>query len=259
MPGTRRSGFVLQARERHLLRELEIMRIVDRAQAKIVVGFGSDSRANRRLRKLTQAGFLKRFFLGTTAAGQKALYSLSEQGAAAVPISYFTGVTKIKRPKKQVVIDRIKKKRPQPLPVPSANDVLDICKKEEDQTIEFKAAGTDVRKVTKEIAAMLNTRQGGIILYGVDDDGTIHGSDVTRQKFDQPLQNSVKNSVAPAAIITLKSVTVLGSEILVVIVPPWNRNDVYQFDEKVYIRKGTNVFGVKPEELKKLHRGDYVI
>ena len=88
MAGIRRNGFVLQARERHLLRELEIMRIVDRAQAKIVVGFGSDSRANRRLRKLTQAGFLKRFFLGTTAAGQKALYSLSEQGAAAVGVSY---------------------------------------------------------------------------------------------------------------------------------------------------------------------------
>jgi hypothetical protein len=88
MTGTKRGGFVLQTRERHFLRELEIMRIVDRVQAKIVVGFGSDSRANRRLRKLTQAGLLKRFFLGTTAAGQKALYSLSEQGAAAVGVPY---------------------------------------------------------------------------------------------------------------------------------------------------------------------------
>jgi hypothetical protein len=88
MTGTNRAGFVLQSRERHLLRELEIMRIVDRAQAKIVVGFGSDSRANRRLRKLTQAGLLKRFFLGTTAGGQKALYSLSKQGAAVVGVPY---------------------------------------------------------------------------------------------------------------------------------------------------------------------------
>lgn len=179
--------------------------------------------------------------------------------ARTVPTSYFTGVTKIKKPKKPAILERNKKKRPQPLPVPSETDVLDLCKKEEDQTVEFKAAGTDVRKITKEIAAMLNTRQGGIILYGVDDDGTIQGSDVTRQKLDQPLQNSVKNSIAPAAVISLKSVTVLGSEVLVVIVPPWNRKDVYQFDEKVYVRKGTNVFGVKPEELKKLHKGDYVI
>ena len=88
MTGTNRDGFVLQERERHFLRELEIMRIVDRVQAKIVVGFGSDSRANRRLRKLTQAALLKKFFLGTTAAGQKALYTLSKQGAAVVGVSY---------------------------------------------------------------------------------------------------------------------------------------------------------------------------
>ena len=137
--------------------------------------------------------------------------------------------------------------------------MLDICKTGEDQTLEFKAAGTDVRKITKEIAAMLHTRLGGIILYGVDDDGTIQGSDMTRQKFDQPLQNSIKNSIAPAAVVALKSVSVLGSELLVVIVPPWNRRDVYQFAERVYLRKGTNVFAAKPEELRKLHRGEYVI
>lgn len=135
---------------------------------------------------------------------------------------------------------------------------MDMCKSGEDQILEFKAAGTDVRKITKEIGAMLHTRLGGIILYGVDDDGTIHGTDVTRQKLDQPLQNSIKNSIAPAAVVALKSVSVLGTEVLVVIVPPWNRKDVYQFDERVFLRKGTNVFTAKPEELRKLHRGEYV-
>src|ERR1017187_1403671 len=179
--------------------------------------------------------------------------------ARTVPITYFSGPTKLRRSSAPVASLKSRTKRPQSLPVPSENEVLDVCKKGEDQTIEFKAAGTDVRKVTKEIAAMLNTRQGGIILYGVEDDGTIQGSDVSRQKLDQPLQNSFKNSIAPAATVTLKSVSVLGTEILVVIAPPWNRKDVYQFDEKVLIRKGTNVFGAKPEELKKLHKGEYVI
>jgi predicted HTH transcriptional regulator len=116
-----------------------------------------------------------------------------------------------------------------------------------------------VRKIIREIAAMLNTKQGGIVLYGVDDDGKIHGSDVTRQKLDQPLQNSLKNSISPAATITLKAVPVMGAEILVILVPPWNRSDVYQFDEKVLIRKGTNVFAAKIEELRKLFRGEPVI
>lgn len=146
----------------------------------------------------------------------------------------------------------------QPLALPTETIILDMCKSGEDQILEFKAAGTDVRKITKEIGAMLHTRLGGIILYGVDDDGTIHGTDVTRQKLDQPLQNSIKNSIAPAAVVALKSVSVLGTEVLVVIVPPWNRKDVYQFDERVFLRKGTNVFTAKPEELRKLHRGEYV-
>src|SRR5258708_31272901 len=146
-----------------------------------------------------------------------------------------------------------KGKRPSVLPVPTETEILDICKDGEDQIYEFKSAGTEARKITREIAAMLNTKQGGIVLYGVDDDGTIQGSDVTRQKLDQPLQNSVKNSISPAAVVGLKSIPVMGSDVLVVIVPPWNRKDVYQYDEKVLVRKGTNIFAARPEELRKLH------
>ena len=57
------------------LAELAVMRVVDREQAKIVAGFGSTTRANARLLALTRAGLLRRFFLGTTGAGQKALYA----------------------------------------------------------------------------------------------------------------------------------------------------------------------------------------
>lgn len=145
------------------------------------------------------------------------------------------------------------------LPIPTEHEILDICKNGEDQLYEFKAAGTDVRKVAREICAMLNTKSGGVVLYGIDDDGTITGTDVSRQKLDQPLQNSIKNSISPAATVTLKATSVMGTEVLVIVVPPWNRSDVHQFDERVLIRKGTNVFAARPEELKKLHKGMYVI
>lgn len=180
--------------------------------------------------------------------------------ARAVPTSYFTGPSKIHKQRVQFNPATARsKKRAQPLRVPGEGDILDICKGGEDQIYEFKASGTDVRKVTREVAAMLNTREGGLILYGVDDAGTIQGTDVSRQTLDQPLQNSIKNSISPAAIVRLHSVTVLGSEVLVVVVPPWNRKDVYQFDEKVLLRKGTNVFAAKPEELRRLHKGEYII
>jgi schlafen family protein len=192
---------------------------------------------------------------------KKAGFTLYEKTplARAVPLSYFSGPTKILKSKITAHSSKVKGKRPTPLTLPSETEILDMCKKGEDQPLEFKSSGTDVRKITKEIAAMLNTREGGMIFYGVEDDGTIQGSDMNRQKFDQPLQNSVKNSIAPAATVALKSVTVVGLEVLVIIVPPWNRKDVYQFDEKVLVRKGTNIFAAKPEESRKLHKGQYII
>jgi predicted HTH transcriptional regulator len=51
----------------------------------------------------------------------------------------------------------------------------------------------------------------------------------------------------------------MGTEVLVIVVPPWNRSDVYQFDERVLIRKGASVFGARPEELKKLYQRKYVV
>lgn len=150
-------------------------------------------------------------------------------------------------------------RKPAALRTPTETEILDIAKNGENQLIEFKGQGTEARKITREIAAMLNTREGGIILYGIDDDGNIEGTDVPPQKLDQPLQNSIRNSISPAATVRLHLVTVLGSEVIVIIVPPWNRRDVYQFDEKVLIRKGTNVFAAKPEELRRLYARQYVI
>jgi hypothetical protein len=81
MAGTRNSGIVVQDRDRRLLTELDAMRIIDREGAKVVAGFGSTTRANARLLRLTRAGLLRRFFTGTVASGRKAVYTLSPTGA----------------------------------------------------------------------------------------------------------------------------------------------------------------------------------
>ena len=217
---------------------------------------------HRDLRRLTDVGLLQQRMKGGEAVIKDG-FAVYEKAplARSVPLSYFSGP--IKRPKAERVGTRKggsrNGRRPQVISVPSETEILDICKTGEDQAFEFKAAGTEVNKITKEIAAMLHTRAGGLILYGVQDDGSIQGTDVTRQKFDQSLQNSVKNSISPAAVVSLKSVKVLGTELLVVVVPPWNKRELYQFQEKYYIRKGTNVFAAKPEEVRRLHRGEYVI
>src|ERR1700682_6545627 len=84
MTGNRRRGIVLQNRDRHLLSELAVMRIIDREMTKVVAGFGSTTQVNTRLMELTRAGLLRRFFIGGIGAGRKAMYTLSPKGAELV-------------------------------------------------------------------------------------------------------------------------------------------------------------------------------
>lgn len=80
MAGNSKSVLVLQPRDRRLLSELTTLRITDRELAKVVAGFSSTTRANARLLRLTRAGLLHRFFVGTISGGRKAIYTLSRRG-----------------------------------------------------------------------------------------------------------------------------------------------------------------------------------
>jgi hypothetical protein len=79
-----------QSRDKHLLLALDTLRVIDREQAKLVAGFNSTTRANTRLLKLKQAGFLRRFFIGTPEGGVKAIYALSPRGAILVGVPTIT-------------------------------------------------------------------------------------------------------------------------------------------------------------------------
>ena len=86
MTGTNRKGIIVQERDRQFLRELAIMCVVDREQAKCAAGFTSTTRANVRLLALKRAGLLRRFFVGTI--GGRALYALSPTGAKLVGVPF---------------------------------------------------------------------------------------------------------------------------------------------------------------------------
>jgi hypothetical protein len=88
MPGPRKQGLIVQARDACLLQELGITRVADREQIRCFAGFGSPRRANDRLLALTRSGLLRRFFIGTNAVGRKALYTLSPKGAKLVGSAY---------------------------------------------------------------------------------------------------------------------------------------------------------------------------
>ena len=144
------------------------------------------------------------------------------------------------------------------IPIPSKDEIKEICKKGESQIHEFKSKGIEATKLSKEICAFANTKSGGLIFYGVEDDGTIKGSDITTQELDPQLQNSIKNNIYPTIVIDLFQKEVNSVEIIIIRIPPWNRSDVYHFNDRVVISIGTNAFYAKDEQSKKLHSGTYI-
>jgi hypothetical protein len=178
-----------------------------------------------------------------------------------IPISYFEDSTRIAKEtvKAQALGGKTKSRKLPSLQMPSETEILDICRHGEDQIYEFKAAGTDTQKLTKEVAAFANTKLGGLIFYGVEDDGTIAGTDKRRQDLDQPLQNSIRNAISPSLTIDIAEKDILGHKIILIRIPAWNRKDVYHYEGRVYIRHGTNAFIAKPEQSKKLHKGTPVV
>ncbi|NQU98995.1 ATP-binding protein [Candidatus Woesearchaeota archaeon] len=177
-----------------------------------------------------------------------------------IPISYFQNP--IKSQKTVQIVTKRNKKRTQKvtyISFPSEKNIIDICSSGENQIHEFKAAGTEFKKIVKEIAAMLHNKNGGIILYGVEDSGKIVGTDLRAQELDQPLQNTIRDSIDPSPPnVKIKQQKVLGQEIILLSVPAWNRKEVYQYNHKVYVRKGTNAFPAKSADTRKLHKGQYL-
>ncbi len=177
-----------------------------------------------------------------------------------VPLSYFGDIANTRKLVKETPKGHVKISKRASIHVPLENEILDLCRQGEDQLYEFKAPGISADKLTKEIAGFLHTKGGGIIFYGIDDGGAIIGADMRRQDLDQKIQNSVRNTVSPPPSVEIKERKVMGAAVLLIVVPPWDRKTIYQntMDGRYYIRRGTNIFALRPEEIRKLHQGDYV-
>jgi hypothetical protein len=76
MAGTNDYNLILQPRDRRLLAELEMLRVIDREQAQVIAPFRSITRANTRLLALTRAKLIDRAFVPTMTGTRKAVYYL---------------------------------------------------------------------------------------------------------------------------------------------------------------------------------------
>jgi len=119
-------------------------------------------------------------------------------------------------------------------------DLLDLIKTREGYTIEFKESVSS--SLGKEICAFANG-QGGKIILGVKDDGSIKGINLTN-KFISRIQDIARN-IDPSLGVVIEQVKNLG-----IIYVPEGKEKPYTVSGHFYLRQGANSQQLDRNEIK---------
>ena len=132
-------------------------------------------------------------------------------------------------------------------------ELLEIISNGENSSVEFKRDTLSNRDLAKELVAFSNF-EGGIVLLGVDDDGSIVG--ITRPRLEQWITTVCRDKIRPAIVPSFRVVQDVeqGRDVAVVRVPSgrdvhslWHNNrNIY------YMRVGSQSREPTTQELKRL-------
>ncbi len=122
------------------------------------------------------------------------------------------------------------------------SDLKALISEGENFKIEFKRQFSGTEKIAKELIAFANTK-GGMILFGVDDDGTIYGVESEKSEIDF-IYEAARSHCEPAIEPIVQVIELNGKDIVVAIVEE-SRNKPHRLqdykdrisrDARVYIR-----------------------
>jgi ATP-dependent DNA helicase RecG len=132
-------------------------------------------------------------------------------------------------------------------------ELLEIIQNGENSGVEFKRDVLQNHELARELVAFSNF-EGGMVLLGVDDDGTVSGT--TRADLEQWVMNACRDKIRPAIIPFYEVIRDVepGKSVTIVRVPrgadvhsQWHNNR-----NTYYIRVGTQSREPTPEELSRL-------
>jgi len=110
-------------------------------------------------------------------------------------------------------------------------------------------------KIAKELCAIANLHDGGLLLVGVDNSGNLKGIlKSTLDTVQQQVSQIAHNNVQPKPNITFNVFEMPGDStrcILIIHISEINRKPCIA-NERVYIRSGNIAIAAKPEEIRKL-------
>lgn len=143
-------------------------------------------------------------------------------------------------------------------------ELLNIVRKGENKRVEFKRAIDRPERIAEEIVAFANM-EGGLILFGVDDDGIVQGltpSDATRglRADEEFLINVARNNCEPSLLVETAEADVDGKAVLILRIPI-GRDKPYRVrhNSKYFIRVGsTKREATREEQFRLFQAGDFL-
>lgn len=132
-------------------------------------------------------------------------------------------------------------------------ELLEIIRNGENSGVEFKRDDIQNHDLAKELVAFANL-EGGIVLLGVEDDGSVSG--ITRQRLEEWVMTACRDKIRPGLIPFYEQVKDVepGKDVVIVRVSRgfdvhtlWHNNR-----NSYFIRVGTQSREPTPEELSRL-------
>jgi ATP-dependent DNA helicase RecG len=119
-------------------------------------------------------------------------------------------------------------------------ELLEIIANGENSGVEFKRDDIRPEQLAREIVALLNF-QGGIVLLGVENDGTISG--IQRENLEEWVMNSIQSKIHPMLLPFYEEVRLDDGTVVAVVSFPQGISKPYVMrdrgKEEIYVRVGS--------------------
>lgn len=116
------------------------------------------------------------------------------------------------------------------------SDITQLLHKGESETVEYKTSRAGLDALARDVCGMLN-QQGGVVLWGVDDEGNPLGVDDAETRSQQ-LNDVLMQQIRPLPLVSVSVTPVADKELVVVDVPP-GADKPYSTKREIWVRLGS--------------------